>query len=162
MGTSLLKTVQTWSSSWLSPLSAQTWPRTLTTALTAGSSRRTGRAAGASGSTEPRGSPRDQLLAQVPAPQHVRGRRQGPVLDGSLHWRASQREPTRRMDLASQKRDRQWFDWADGQPNNHYGQYCMGMMEVHDPWYFYRDYFWNDLDCDGNHHYICEKKCPQY
>ena len=56
----------------------------------------------------------------------------------------------------------QWFDWADGQPNNQYGQYCMGMMEVHDPWYFYRDYFWNDLDCDGNHHYICEKKCPQY
>merc|ERR1712168_1757191 len=56
----------------------------------------------------------------------------------------------------------QWFDWADGEPNNSYGEYCMGMMEVHDPWYFYRDYFWNDLDCDGNHHYICEKKCPQY
>merc|ERR1712002_550761 len=55
-----------------------------------------------------------------------------------------------------------WFDWAPNEPNNYYGEYCMGMMEVHDPFYFYRDYYWNDLDCDGTHHYICEKKCPQY
>merc|ERR1711874_256286 len=55
----------------------------------------------------------------------------------------------------------QWFDWADGEPNNLYGEYCMGMMEVHDPFFFYRDYYWNDVDCDTPHHYICEKRCPQ-
>ena len=56
----------------------------------------------------------------------------------------------------------QWFDWAEGEPNNMYGEYCMGLMEVHDTFFFYRDYFWNDLDCDSPSHYICEKRCPQF
>merc|ERR1711874_190141 len=54
-----------------------------------------------------------------------------------------------------------WMGAFTGEPNNYYGEYCMGMMEVHDPFYFYRDYYWNDVDCDTPHHYICEKKCPQ-
>ena len=53
-------------------------------------------------------------------------------------------------------------NWAPGEPNNYYGENCMGMMEVHDPLFFYRDYFWNDVDCDTPHHYICQKTCPQY
>merc|ERR1712115_279707 len=57
----------------------------------------------------------------------------------------------------------QWFDWAEGQPNNYHGQYCMALMEWHrDPFYFDRDYFWNDLECDWTQHYICEKQCAQY
>merc|ERR1712024_387827 len=43
----------------------------------------------------------------------------------------------------------EWFDWAEGQPNNIHGQNCLVMQEVH---YFlfplFRDYFWNDFSCD--------------
>merc|ERR1712211_199028 len=54
----------------------------------------------------------------------------------------------------------EWFDWADGQPNNFQGQNCLVMMEEHD--FFFpiaRDYFWNDFDCDMSAHYICENRC---
>ena len=57
----------------------------------------------------------------------------------------------------------EWFDWADGEPNNAQGEYCMGMMEIHDPFFpIFRDYFWNDVDCDASLHYICENRCAQY
>merc|ERR1711878_123808 len=53
-----------------------------------------------------------------------------------------------------------WFDWGDGQPNNLRGQNCVTMMEEHDPFFpIFRDYFWNDFDCDMSAHYICEHKC---
>ena len=53
-----------------------------------------------------------------------------------------------------------WFDWADGQPNNFQGQNCLAMIEQHDPFFpMFRDYFWNDFDCDMSAHYICEHKC---
>ena len=54
----------------------------------------------------------------------------------------------------------EWFDWADGQPNNFQGQDCLVMMEEHNPFFpQFRDYFWNDFDCDMTAHYICENKC---
>ena len=37
------------------------------------------------------------------------------------------------------------------------------MNEYHDfffPWA--RDYFWNDVDCEATHHYICQNTCLQY
>ena len=54
----------------------------------------------------------------------------------------------------------EWFDWADGEPNNVAGEDCITMMEIHDPFFpIFRDYFWNDFDCDSSAHYICEKRC---
>merc|ERR1719238_901499 len=36
-----------------------------------------------------------------------------------------------------------WFDWAEGEPNNQYGEYCLVMREYHDPFFpIFRDYFW--------------------
>ena len=56
-----------------------------------------------------------------------------------------------------------WFDWADGQPNNQQGQYCLVMREYHNPFFpVARDYFWNDFDCDASAHYICENTCKNY
>ena len=56
----------------------------------------------------------------------------------------------------------EWFDWADGQPNNLQGQDCVVMREYHNPLFpIARDYFWNDFDCDYSAHYICENKCRQ-
>ena len=53
-----------------------------------------------------------------------------------------------------------WFDWADGEPNNQQGEYCLVMREYHDPFFpIFRDYFWNDFECDAAAHYICEKQC---
>ena len=53
-----------------------------------------------------------------------------------------------------------WFDWADGQPNNFHGQNCITLRETHVPILpQFRDYFWNDYECDGSAHYICEHRC---
>ena len=53
-----------------------------------------------------------------------------------------------------------WFDWAEGQPNNFQGQNCLAMIEQHNILFpMFRDYFWNDFDCAGSAHYICEHKC---
>ena len=53
-----------------------------------------------------------------------------------------------------------WFDWADGQPNNHHGQNCLVLRETHVPILpQFRDFYWNDYQCDGSAHYICEHKC---
>merc|ERR1711982_273462 len=49
----------------------------------------------------------------------------------------------------------EWFDWADGEPNNYgnSGEMCLSMMEIHDPFFpIFRDYFWNDLSCDAAAH----------
>ena len=55
----------------------------------------------------------------------------------------------------------EWFDWADGQPNNLQGQDCVVMREYHNPFFpIARDYFWNDVDCDATTaHYVCENVC---
>ena len=58
----------------------------------------------------------------------------------------------------------EWFDWADGEPNNYdnSGEMCLSMMEIHDPFFpIFRDYFWNDLSCDAAAHYICQNTCFQ-
>ena len=56
-------------------------------------------------------------------------RRHDAEFPGDWYWNHSREEVT-------------WFDWAEGEPNNqYYGDYCMGFMEVHDPLYFYSDYF---------------------
>merc|ERR1719412_2314192 len=53
-----------------------------------------------------------------------------------------------------------WFDWADGQPNNYHGQNCLVMREYHDPFFpWARDYFWNDYDCGYTAHYLCQNVC---
>ena len=53
-----------------------------------------------------------------------------------------------------------WFDWADGQPNNYHGQNCLVMREYHDPFFpWARDYFWNDFDCGYTAHYLCQNVC---
>merc|ERR1740123_2082450 len=53
-----------------------------------------------------------------------------------------------------------WFDWADGQPNNFHGQNCITLRETHVPILpQFRDYYWNDYECDGSAHYICEHRC---
>merc|ERR1712045_224289 len=57
----------------------------------------------------------------------------------------------------------EWSDWADGEPNNYGHEDCLAMNEYHDflfPWA--RDYFWNDVDCEATHHYICQNTCLQY
>merc|ERR1712184_32472 len=54
----------------------------------------------------------------------------------------------------------EWFDWAEGQPNNLQGQDCLAMTEFHNPSIpVFRDFFWNDVSCDTPHHYICQKQC---
>merc|ERR1719464_1833975 len=53
-----------------------------------------------------------------------------------------------------------WFDWGDGQPNNLHGQNCITLRETHVPILpQFRDYYWNDYQCDGSAHYICEHRC---
>merc|ERR1712141_278753 len=52
----------------------------------------------------------------------------------------------------------EWFDWAEGQPNDYHRQQCMSYVR----WsYFGEDtYQWNDLDCETNvADYICQKPC---
>ena len=57
----------------------------------------------------------------------------------------------------------EWFDWADGQPNNLQGQNCLAMTEFHNPFIpVFRDFLWNDVDCDTPHHYVCQKTCAAY
>merc|ERR1711970_413176 len=54
----------------------------------------------------------------------------------------------------------EWFDWADGQPNNLNGQNCLAVTEFHNPLIpVFRDFLWNDVGCDIPHHYICQKTC---
>ena len=54
----------------------------------------------------------------------------------------------------------QWFDWADGEPNNIQGENCLVMREYHKPNFpAARDYFWNDFDCNASAHYVCENVC---
>merc|ERR1712189_100922 len=56
--------------------------------------------------------------------------------------------------------DVQFFDWADGEPNDYYKERCLVMHEYHDPFFpWARDYFWNDFSCDEAAHYICEREC---
>merc|ERR1719209_1640071 len=54
----------------------------------------------------------------------------------------------------------QWFDWHDGEPNNFgHNENCLALREYHDPFFpIFRDYFWNDMNCDSPHHYICENR----
>eukprot|EP00091_Calanus_sinicus_P017891 TRINITY_DN389_c0_g1_i1.p1 TRINITY_DN389_c0_g1~~TRINITY_DN389_c0_g1_i1.p1 ORF type:complete len:192 (-),score=70.67 TRINITY_DN389_c0_g1_i1:81-611(-) len=55
----------------------------------------------------------------------------------------------------------EWFDWANGQPNDWHNENCLVLAEYHNPLFpSRRDYLWNDYFCDGaSAHYICEKKC---
>merc|ERR1712244_21208 len=47
-----------------------------------------------------------------------------------------------------------------GQPNNFHGQNCITLRETHVPILpQFRDYYWNDYQCDGSAHYICEHRC---
>merc|ERR1712031_131616 len=47
----------------------------------------------------------------------------------------------------------QWFDWHDGEPNNFgHNENCLALREYHDPFFpIFRDYFWNDMNCDSAH-----------
>jgi len=58
----------------------------------------------------------------------------------------------------------QWFDWHDGEPNNFgHNENCLALREYHDPFFpIFRDYFWNDMNCDSPHHYICENRCAEF
>merc|ERR1712012_402185 len=58
----------------------------------------------------------------------------------------------------------QWFDWHDGEPNNFgHNENCLALREYHDPFFpIFRDYFWNDMNCDSAHHYICENRCAEF
>merc|ERR1712045_434690 len=57
----------------------------------------------------------------------------------------------------------EWFDWADGQPNNLNGQNCLAVTEFHNPFIpVFRDFLWNDVDCDTPHHYVCQKTCAAF
>merc|ERR1719402_235105 len=50
--------------------------------------------------------------------------------------------------------------WGDGEPNDFYTQFCMTYMEYRNPLFpMFRDYFWNDWDCNEVAHYICVKEC---
>ena len=126
---------------------------------------------------------RYQLLAEVEGAGRDDAREDGAVLAWSRDWRTAQRSRSRRVDLASQGNFQvktsffkseiplnlkifsknetvSWFDWADGEPNNQQGEYCLVMREYHDPIFpIFRDYFWNDFDCNSVAHYICEKQC---
>merc|ERR1712045_191400 len=60
----------------------------------------------------------------------------------------------------------EWSDWADGEPNScsdciePHPEDCLAMWEYHDPiipWF--RDYYWNDVNCDETRHYICQNTC---
>merc|ERR1712179_33279 len=55
----------------------------------------------------------------------------------------------------------EWFDWGEGEPNDYRTQNCLTYMEYRNPVFQqYRDYFWNDWDCDTDAaHYICVKEC---
>ena len=56
-----------------------------------------------------------------------------------------------------------WFDWAEGQPDNYHGENCVVLREYHNPLLpIFRDYFWNDYNCAGSAHYICENVCKQF
>merc|ERR1712080_456465 len=50
----------------------------------------------------------------------------------------------------------QWFDWGDGEPNNLNGQNCLTYMLYEDIFGF-RDFNWNDWDCDTAADFICER-----
>jgi len=54
-----------------------------------------------------------------------------------------------------------WFDWADGEPNNmHRHENCVTFYEYRDPIFpIFRDFFWNDNDCDSLARYLCAKGC---
>jgi len=51
----------------------------------------------------------------------------------------------------------QWFDWADGEPNNfHHGENCLTMLYYED-WFGFRNFHWNDEKCDHVMDFICEQ-----
>lgn len=51
----------------------------------------------------------------------------------------------------------EWFDWADGQPNDWRQEQCLTFIRFTDIWG--RDtYKWNDWGCDDPSHFICEKE----
>ena len=56
------------------------------------------------------------------------------------------------------------FDWHDGEPNDFgHNENCLALREYHDPFFpIFRDYFWNDMNCDSAHHYICENRCAEF
>jgi len=51
----------------------------------------------------------------------------------------------------------EWFDWAEGEPNDYHRQQCMSYLLYT---YFGNPTFqWNDWDCNTVADYICEKPC---
>jgi len=51
----------------------------------------------------------------------------------------------------------EWFDWAEGEPNDYHRQQCMSYLRYT---YFGNPTFqWNDWDCNTVADYICEKPC---
>merc|ERR1711934_100798 len=53
-----------------------------------------------------------------------------------------------------------WFDWGEGEPNDFHTQFCMSFMEFRNPLFpIYRDFFWNDWNCDEVARFICQKPC---
>merc|ERR1712001_37993 len=51
----------------------------------------------------------------------------------------------------------EWTDWADNEPNNmDRNENCMTFYEYRDPIFpIFRDFYWNDMDCDGIARYLC-------
>merc|ERR1719508_645688 len=50
----------------------------------------------------------------------------------------------------------QWFDWGEGEPNNWNGQNCLTYL-LYENIFGYKDFKWNDWDCDVAADFICEK-----
>merc|ERR1711922_134303 len=59
------------------------------------------------------------------------------------------------------KQEKAGVPWGNNEPNDFHGQNCMTYMEYRNPIFQnYRDYFWNDSDCNSDvAHYICVKDC---
>nr|AGN29615.1 perlucin 5-like protein [Acartia pacifica] len=49
----------------------------------------------------------------------------------------------------------QWFDWADNEPNNFHGQSCLTYL-LEESIFGFRDFKWNDWDCNEVADFICE------
>merc|ERR1712080_579773 len=50
----------------------------------------------------------------------------------------------------------QWFDWGEDDPNNWNGQNCMTYL-LYENIFGFKDFKWNDWDCDVAADFICEK-----
>merc|ERR1711976_191975 len=49
----------------------------------------------------------------------------------------------------------EWFDWGEDEPNNFRGQNCLTYL-MYEDWFGFKNYHWNDWDCDEAADFICE------